>query len=386
VGEWCRAPPDEKTDLAQVICYNYTTETPIREGDPNTTANDRIVLVPNQQIIVRVLRAKTAPPVTIALGGTPGETKLRLDGEILVAGTGSNAAPAIRTFNDALYPSYTLYEARFVPRTPGFVVLSLTTTPAPATGSGEQAAQASVSETTTAVEAAVNRQTLPQIKNPGEYTYSVAVQMASNGAVDKTERTGQVKWNVAAPAPQQVSKTFEFLVPNVYSGALRVGVSAVLGLDEHVYTKRQAPGVNVMEVLDHGAPAAEAELVVGYAPYWQAFKGGGRDYIRHYKGTAVAQRLAPYLGLAIVSATPGVDNTRVRWLRSFYLGAEWEFFQNTSIALAVTLSRVDVLAPNLTAGGPIGKDTALTDSEVHPGFGIVINFSPDFFKFAAGFK
>ncbi|HEX2685436.1 MAG TPA: hypothetical protein VHN14_02400 [Kofleriaceae bacterium] len=211
-----------------------------------------------------------------------------------------------------------------------------------------------------------------------EYTREVSLQ----GAAGENTKVSQ-KWSAA---PSATTKTFEFLVPNQYSGALRVGISALFGLKEHQYSKRLMPGAPVMEIIDHGSSAMATELVVGYAPYPQALWQGGRDYVRRYTWDSWRNRLAPYFGLGVASVTNSGEGTRVRWLRSFYLGVEWEIVQSTSIAVAATWSRVDMLAKGLSVGGPVDKDTDILDSRSKLGVAIVLNLSPEFFKFAASYK
>lgn len=336
------------TDNSQVLCFDYT-----REGEPpqrllGGTANDQIVIWPNRQVVVRVIRvARPDEKITIALGGTPGETKLKIDG-VDVLKSQDFASPLIKHIPRG---EFEVYEARFVPRTTGHAPMTLTLV-----------------------------KKVPPRTPPDRPTPLDTVEHT------RTDTGGTLKWTTSPPETEKTISIFEFLVPNVYSGAIRLGLSSVVGLHEHQYSKRQAVGVSVMEVIDHGATNVMAELVVGYAPYWQSFTGKrGRDYVRYYKLLSY-ERIAPYFGVGISSLNTSGEGTRVRWLRSFYIGGELELAQNISVAVALTLSRVDTLAHGLAVGGPVAKETMLTDTEFRPGLGIVVNFSPDFLKFAAGMK
>lgn len=373
IREYCTRLPRERTDISQLICYDYTSRDPLRVSEG--TANDNIIIQPNLQLVVRVIR-RTADAdqerLEIALGGNPGETKIRVEGDPLVAASPSFSAPGSRTYKGT---TFTVYEARFVPRTTGFVPLSL------------------ITKKTAVSKLEVTEQTETVVKNP----VRVLVKETLNAKGDLSEKVlttepqsetvTAVKKSTEKSSVESSTKSFEFLVPNYYAGAIRLGISALLGLNEHSYSRRQAPGVDAFEVVDHGASFGTAELVVGYAPYPQAFtRQRGREYVRYYKPTAFRRRIAPYFGLGLTSVTTNGDGTRVRWLRSFYLGLEYEPFQSVSIAFAVTASRTDTLAAGLMVGGPIGKDTSLTDSEFRPGLGIVVNFTPEFLKFAVSLK
>jgi hypothetical protein len=115
--------PVEATDLSQVVCYDYVDREPVRISEKGRTANDNIVILPNRQTVVRVIR-EVGADVTIGLGGTPGETKLKLDSEVVTATSTSSISPSITKYSTV---KYTVFQARFVPRTPGFVPLTLTT-------------------------------------------------------------------------------------------------------------------------------------------------------------------------------------------------------------------------------------------------------------------
>jgi hypothetical protein len=94
-------------------------------------------------------------------------------------------------------------------------------------------------------------------------------------------------------------------------------------------------------------------------------------------------RLAPYVGLGLATAVPNGTSTRVEWLKSFYFGGEYEPFQDFSLAFTVALRRVDHLANGLAVGDAVADSTQLTDNRIGVAFGLVLSFSPDFFRFAS---
>lgn len=64
----CLRLPVEATDLSQVVCYDYVDREPVRISEKGRTANDNIVILPNRQTVVRVIR-EVGADVTIGLGG-----------------------------------------------------------------------------------------------------------------------------------------------------------------------------------------------------------------------------------------------------------------------------------------------------------------------------
>jgi hypothetical protein len=171
---------------------------------------------------------------------------------------------------------------------------------------------------------------------------------------------------------------FDLFVRPVYGGALRVGLGAVRVV-EHSYSARSIAGGAGNAIVENPARPASFELVVGYAPFllqtWFS-DAGGRTYGRD--ATPWYARFAPYLGFGVVG--PG-GGTSVDWFRSIHVGGEWEAFSNFSVALTWVIHRTAVLAPGLHVGGPAPDPGSLTTNAYHSALGVVVNFSPDLFKF-----
>lgn len=305
----CISAPADASDLGTVICFDYVDDDPRRVSTRFETQNDLIVLPPNGQTVIRVIRRRDAS-VDIALGGVPGETEIRIDGKVVAGPSSATVSSPTRAYH---VKGFTIYEARFVPRTTGYAPITL--------------------------------------------------------------------------SPREDEKhVIEMLVPNLYAGAVRVGIAGIGFLDEHGYERRGATAAQPGTVLDGGARAVSLELVVGYAAYWEGFtQRRGRDYVRKWK-TFAAPRFAPYVALGITGLSHSGNETRARWLRSFYVGLEWEPVANVSLAVGLALSRVDTLADGLRVGGPVGADDRLVDTEVRPGLFFALNLSPELFKLGAGFK
>jgi hypothetical protein len=137
----------------------------------------------------------------------------------------------------------------------------------------------------------------------------------------------------------------------------------------------------MLAVTDEGPARWNTEVVAGYAPFLQAFgRHRGKDAFRLYKPYSY-MRLSPYIGLGIVGVSTTTSGTEARWLRSFYVGVEYEVFSSMSIALTAVWRRTDTLAGGLTVGGPT-PTTSVTRTHLDGGLGIVFNFTPEFFRFA----
>ncbi|HRC58081.1 MAG TPA: hypothetical protein PKU97_19290 [Kofleriaceae bacterium] len=152
---------------------------------------------------------------------------------------------------------------------------------------------------------------------------------------------------------------------------LRVGVSAIYdgSLGDH-YTTRQQPAGELHEIVNLGGSAGAIEMVVGYAPFLTP---------RTFTDAKPYYRFSPYLGLGVLSST----SDGVQWLRSVYLGAEFDLAQGCSVALTGVLRRSEYLADGLAVGDMVAKDTDVTKSGLSLGVGLVFNFTPEFLTFAS---
>jgi hypothetical protein len=183
-----------------------------------------------------------------------------------------------------------------------------------------------------------------------------------------------------APAPTVTSTTYgyELFIPQLYSGALRVGYG--VGWVNHLgrnYSTRKIPGSDFADVVDNGGAPLAMDLVIGYAPFLFDRSNGGRYY---GLSDAPYTRWAPYFALSALSANV---SGKVDWLRSVYVGLEYELLPGSSLAVALSGRRVDALANGLYVGLPVADGTSLTKTTYQFGLGVVFNFTPFFFQFAS---
>jgi len=216
-----------------------------------------------------------------------------------------------------------------------------------------------------------------QTPNPFELAcFRFAPRLPGDATI--TVKTGTVGDN--GKETQSEGVDFDLLVRNAYAGALRVGLGSVWGAKEGLYSTRGFSGGASTSIVENPSSVASSELVVGYAPfigdYWFS-TAGGRTYGRD--GTPLWARFAPYLGFGVLSA----GSTGVDWFRSIHLGVEWEAAPNFSIAATFVLHRTSTLAPGLTVGGPAPDSGSLTATVYRPAFGIVLNVTPDLFRFGS---
>jgi len=180
--------------------------------------------------------------------------------------------------------------------------------------------------------------------------------------------------NVGSRDSEPRTNTLEFFVETTYVGAIRVGVAGIFlgGLDA-TYKIGMVGNSQQAEIVAQQRPDVDVDIVVGYAAY---FDPGGRGV----NGCSMKPWcFAPYVGIGILS--PTADG--VNWLKSVHLGLEWEPVPNFSVAVTAAVRRAERLADGYKVGAPIqmGSDIPTRDAwEV--GLGVVINVSPDLFKFA----
>jgi hypothetical protein len=187
-------------------------------------------------------------------------------------------------------------------------------------------------------------------------------------------KNGTPKGGQSSGTSDAVQFTYEYMVPQEYSGAMRLGISGVISPFDHAYVIRKAPDAAFGSIVDNGVSPFDGELALGFA--WFAFNrdDGGRIYV----GQDSKTHWGLYTGLGLVSGS----TTGVTWLRSLYLGLEYEFAPNSSVAFAGMIRRVNRLGAGLAVGDPVSDGTTLTTTGYAPAFGLVLNFTPDFLKFA----
>lgn len=172
----------------------------------------------------------------------------------------------------------------------------------------------------------------------------------------------------------------ELLLPKTYMGSLRVGLGLVFGRAvERQYEAVKMPGSATYEIAQKdcglaGCERVAVEFVLSYSVYLEAMIGG-RDYQRH-----VFSRqnwgFGPLLGAGIF----GQSNQKADFLKSFYMGLEFEPVRYFSISAGAVLRRVNTLGDRLHVG------SALADKEIPYKTGhawgafLMFNFSPVFLK------
>jgi hypothetical protein len=310
------------------------------------------IVSPNRELSVRVIyTAADFDDVGIKLSGAVGHsTPLTLNSAADVAGTKSELGTktmAVSTFLDA--PTCKHAEAMFAPRTPGPMTLSI-----------------AVSKDTTL---------------PANCAKTKVVEKADGqGSLTSTETTSDCAQ--AKTATQATNYDVELFVPKIYSGALRVGIGGVFGATNHGYAVKKRSGSAVSEIVDLGAATVDPEVIVGYALFPRALtRSQGRDYVHLYTPSAFCERVGIYVGIGIVGAAGVGTNYKAEFFRSLHFGFEYEAAENLSIAFTGVYRRRDDLADGYHVGDPVDDGTNILTTKTKFGFGIIANFSIDFFKF-----
>lgn len=349
---WCVRPLSDQTDLSQIVCVDFTGELPQRVTNSGTATDDSM-LDPNRNVVLRVVRRKpldekNKESITVTIGGSAGETAIRPSVNALTLAALSTPTSSVGEKQQCL-----TYEAHAAPRTPGVVPIALETT------------------VTSQDQKKTTKHTIRSTKK---------TSASATEAVDE-----DVMETVAEPSSATTTSkhVIELLVPQVYSGALRVGLSMIWGAADHSYSVEKMGDGGVATVVDHGPARWNTELVAGYAPFWQAFtRKRGRDSFRLWKPWSI-NRFSPYFGLGIASAATSNTGTQLRWLRSFYVGFEYEVFATCSIALTYVARRTDTKVDGIIVGEPVAAGTNVTTTHLDSGVALIFSFSPEFFQFAS---
>ena len=184
--------------------------------------------------------------------------------------------------------------------------------------------------------------------------------------------------------------TIELIVDERYAGAVRLGFSTVLKpLDSSLGIQQRGDD----RVLTEYQNEVDLEIVVGYAFFPEAFRGG-RSYLgaHDYKDQAkvncdwrlpvLQSCLAPYVAFGFLSAKGREQTVVFEALKSVYFGMEVEFHPNMSLAFAGVVRRVSRFQENYAAGAVVPSTLEEPPSRdvIHPGFAIMLNISPNIFK------
>jgi hypothetical protein len=206
-------------------------------------------------------------------------------------------------------------------------------------------------------------------------TFSFSPRRAGSADIKVTTTASSGDGDAPASNPHVV----ELQIDSLSWGSARFGVGTLIDVNNQWKTYQIATmaGSSQPEIRQFNS-AMGFELVTGFAPYlfddliWggRSQTGGGNTH------------LAPYFGFGVFGAAL---NQGTQAFSSFHLGLEIEFFTNFSVATTVAIRRTPVLADGYRPGSPVAPTQSVGDvtgDGWHPGFGIVINASPDFLQFA----
>lgn len=207
-----------------------------------------------------------------------------------------------------------------------------------------------------------------------------APQVTSFGFSPRKPGQADVHITVTGPgSTESTTRDIELEIEPLSWGAARFGFAALFGnVVARTYTAEQVAGSKQLEIREKGSNHFGWEATVGLAPYvldLVTCPGHGRSHVG-----GCNRRVAPYFGIGIVGqAADGVSA-----FNSFYLGAEFEFASNFSVAAAAVWRNVDTLRHGYVEGSAVESGTDFTRSSTQLGFGVVLNVSPDFLQFAMG--
>jgi len=190
---------------------------------------------------------------------------------------------------------------------------------------------------------------------PGESDIKVVLENVIKGAIS-TYRT-------------------EVTVEELYIGAFRLGLGPVFqGAVERSYAAEVMPGSQQAQIVAKTSGTTDLELVLGFAPYLlDYYQRGGRASISRR-----TSYIAPYVGLGLVNA----KENSLELLKSLHLGVELELSPGFSFATTFVMRRVTRLADGYHVGMPVNGPDVPTTTGYNWGWGLVANFSPEFFKVA----
>jgi hypothetical protein len=278
---WCQSPPGELKDTSYVICIDARGESPHRIGAGyDATSGFSTVLPVNQALDVKVVyNTQQYKSVGIKLDGTA------IAGHTIPATYSGGETAVAKEKNLSLLPQYELKapdpqcgiaEGRFPPRTPGTAIITVSATPRSSKG-GDQSHDDDMRPDTdfeVVERVETNETTKTDVLHTESDSHARTVKFAK---VDKPTPKDAKEDKGAAGKDLDL----EFLVPKIYSGALRVGIAGIGYATNHGYVARKRQGSEMAEVVDLGRASVDPEVVVGYALFWEALTGRqGRDYLR----------------------------------------------------------------------------------------------------------
>jgi hypothetical protein len=173
----------------------------------------------------------------------------------------------------------------------------------------------------------------------------------------------------------------DLIVDRSYSSALRFGIGHIFGLDDIQYKGVQHEKDGKFTITRRASEANE--IVLGYSLYFNWLFSQGRSYGLinpcWFCLARPGRHLGLYAGFGAVSYATGTFD----YLKSFHLGLELEI-KNFSIAATLVTRRVPMLNGSQRVGDVTGSADVDTYDKYRFGFGLILNFSPEFLKFAAG--
>jgi hypothetical protein len=180
----------------------------------------------------------------------------------------------------------------------------------------------------------------------------------------------------ASSAPMATNTGVDIITDAAYAGSLRFGIGYAPGAKSYRYAKATPAGATQSEIARY--ENHPLDVVVGYSFYLDDLSQG-RTYnvIDTEWYSYFARHLGLYAGLGVI----GYDGARLDYLRSMYIGGEFEVNRNFSIALTGNLRREDRLATSMV-GGPVPDSGIALQSKYGWNCAFVFSISNEWFQFA----
>ena len=208
---------------------------------------------------------------------------------------------------------------------------------------------------------------------PGQADVTVEVKPSTPAVAAAAPAAGA---GAAAPAANAKGKlSVELEVDELSWGAVRFGFATVFGEAATArYEIRSAAGAEQAEIALADDPAMNIEAVLGFAPYiFDLWAYGGRS-----ETGGPSAYLAPYIGFGVL----GQGAAGVEAFGSLHVGLELGITSSFSIAGTAVWRKITELQDGYRVGSPVDAGTTFTTDGTGFGFGLILNVSPDFLKFA----
>lgn len=223
----------------------------------------------------------------------------------------------------------------------------------------------------------------PTVKTSGMEAASLdACQESVAWLLPRPSGAMSIKTTVKTGASERSMDT-ELMVKEFFFGALRTGLGLVtLGATDRTYDLRREGTMGPSQIVATNVPNVDFELTFGFAPFLFDLAHGGRSYVDSENLKNFPFGFAPYIGVGVLGTSQGSGSVDV--FKTLYAGLEWEPMPNFSVAVTYVLRRVTRLDGQYAEGSMVMLDKPPTVTTHESGLGIVLNMSPDFFRFNKG--